>query len=147
MLTVIPIRFRAANQYVAMWHRHHRPAAGCLFCIAVMDETQAIRGVGIVARPVARLLDDGKTCEVVRVATDGCANACSAIYGAARRAARALGYRRIITYTLVSESGVSLRASGWQCAGPAGGGGWDRPNRHRLDRAPTEKKTRWEAHL
>ncbi len=51
-------------------------------------------------------------------------NVCSFLYGAAARAAAAMGYNRIITYTLDSENGASLRASGWICQGKAGGLRW-----------------------
>lgn len=101
-------------------------------------------GVCIVGRPVARMLTDGYTAEVVRLCTDGSRNACSLLYGAAWRAARAVGYRRMITYTLPEEGGVSLRACGWKFAGEAGGGSWDRPGRRRVDTAPTQVKWRWE---
>ncbi len=103
-----------------------------------------MRGVATVGRPVARLLDDGWTLEVNRVATDGAPNACSALYGAARRATFALGYRKLITYTLPEEGGASLRASGWKCIGLAGGGTWNSKSRPRVDKAPTQQKIRWE---
>lgn len=106
-----------------------------------------MRGVAIVGRPVARLLDNGWTLEVNRVCTDGARNACSMLYGAAWRAAKALGFRRLITYTLPEEGGASLRASGWYCVGERGGGTWDRPNnsRPRVDKHPTQVKLLWEA--
>lgn len=143
-LTVTPITLREANAYVARVHRHHGPTRGCLFCIAVADEAGAVRGVAIVGRPVARMLSDGYTAEVLRVATDGCPNACSALYGAAWRAARAIGYRRIGTYTLISEPGTSLVAAGWKLLGEAGGGSWSREGRPRVDLHPTQLKLRWE---
>lgn len=141
-LQIAPITLRAANAYVAEHHRHHKPARGCLFCISVRDD-DGVRGVAIVGRPVSRMLDDGYTAEVTRVCTDGTANACSMLYGAARRAARAVGYQRIVTYTLPGEGGASLRAAGWHCDGNAGGGSWSRDNRQRVDKHPTELKLRW----
>lgn len=96
-------------------------------------------------RPVARHNDDGWTCEVTRVATDGCKNACSALYGAAWRAAKALGYRRLITYTLASEPGTSLRAAGWRVIGQVKGRSWWTPTRPRFDKHPTLDKIAWEA--
>lgn len=100
----------------------------------------------MVGRPVARCLEDGLTVEVRRVATDGCPNACSALYGAAWRGSKALGYLKAITYTLPEEGGASLRGAGWKCAGEAGGGTWSRPGcgRSRIDKHPTQKKPRWE---
>jgi hypothetical protein len=144
-LTVVPITFREASAFVARHHRHHRPARGQVFAVAVADETGTIRGVAQVGRPVARHLQDGWTLEVNRVATDGCPNACSALYGAAWRVARALGWRRLVTYILDTEPGTSLRAAGWTCIGEAGGGSWNVPSRPRVDLAPLQTKIRWEA--
>ena len=143
-LTVVPCTLDEAQEFIARHHRHHGPPQGHKFSVAVADEAGVIRGVATVGRPVARLLDDGWTLEVNRVATDGCPNACSALYGAARRATFALGYRKLITYTLPEEGGVSLRASNWKCIGVAGGGSWNSPSRPRVDKAPTQQKLRWE---
>ena len=112
--------------------------------VAVNDGS-AVRGVAIVGRPSARMLQDGYTAEVVRVATDGARNACSMLYGACWRACRALGYQRLVTYTLPEEGGGSLRAAGWRCIGEAGGGSWSRKGRPRVDLHPTQVKMRWEA--
>ena len=144
-LTVVPITFRDASDFVKEHHRHHRPPRGHKFSVAVADEAGDIRGVAMVGRPVARMSDDGITAEVIRVATDGCPNACSALYGAAWRAARGMGYRRLITYTLPEESGSSLRGAGWRLIGEAGGGSWSRKDRPREDKHPTQMKLKWEA--
>jgi len=142
-LEIVPVRLREANALVTQWHRHHKKAAGCLFCVGV-KAGESVVGVAIVGRPVSRHLDDGWTAEVVRVATDGTDNACSALYGAAWRAARAMGYARIITYTLPEEGGGSLRGAGWRIlAERAGGGKWSRSNRPRLDEHPQQTKIRW----
>ncbi len=103
-----------------------------------------IVGVAIVGRPVSRMLDNGLTLEVTRVATDGTHNACSALYGACRRATFALGYKKLCTYTLPSESGSSLRGAGYRLIGEAGGGSWSREERPRVDKAPLQQKLRWE---
>lgn len=147
MLTVEPISLRAANAYVTEHHRHHKAARGHKFSVSVVDQAGQIRGVGIAGRPVSRMLDASGHLEVVRVCTDGSRNACSMIYGALRRAGVALGYppHKIITYTLASEPGGSLRAAGWVDDGIAGGGTWDRQDRPREDVAPIEKKRRWRA--
>jgi len=144
-LHIRPIGLRAANAFVAEHHRHHGPTRGHKFSICVADAWGQIRGVAIAGRPVARELDDGAHLEVVRVCTDGTPNACSMLYGAVRRAAKAMGYPpdQVITYTLGSESGASLRAAGWRLAGCTEGGSWDRPRRSRVDSHPTEKKLRW----
>lgn len=144
-LTIIPCDLGDANAFVAQVHRHHPPVVGHRFSIAVSDEGGGVRGVAIVGRPVARHMDNGWTLEVTRVATDGCPNACSALYGACWRAARALGYRRCITYTLASEPGTSLRAAGWRVVGETSGGSWSRRLRPRVDRHPLQGKLRWEA--
>ncbi len=146
MLQVVPIDLAEANEFIRRYHRHHKPVvAGYKFCVAVADDDQIV-GVAIVGLPVARHLCDGWTLEVRRTCTDGTPNANSMLYGACWRAARALGYRRLVTYTLPSESGSSLRAAGWRCIGKTGGGTWNRPNcgRPRVDLHPTEPKLRWE---
>lgn len=135
---------KAANILVKQWHRHHRPTQGGLFAVGVEHEGEIV-GAAIIGRPVARMLQDGFTAEVTRCVTDGSKNACSCLYGAAWRACKALGYRRLITYTLASESGSSLKASGWREIGPRGGGSWSVPSRPRVDKHPTEQKTLWEA--
>lgn len=95
-------------------------------------------------RPVARLNQDGRTAELTRLASDGTRNVCSFLYGRAWRAARALGYVRMITYTLASEDGASLRGAGWRLIGAAGGSSWSRPSRPRIDTHPLEQKQLWE---
>lgn len=142
-LRIVPCDFDEACAFVARHHRHHRPPKGAKFSIAVAVDG-AVVGVAIVGRPVARALDDGLTLEVTRCATDGTRNACSKLYGACWRAALALGYRRLGTYTLASESGASLRAAGWKIVGQTRGRSWDCPSRPRVDKHPTQAKLRWE---
>jgi hypothetical protein len=125
-------------------HRHHQPPRGHKFSLAAVN-LETVVGVAIVGRPVAKGLQDGMTLEVTRVATDGFRNACSMLYGACRRATFALGYARLVTYTLPEEGGASLRGAGYRCIGSAGGGSWSRTSRPRVDRAPTQGKLRWEA--
>ena len=144
MIKLTPISLAKANAYINEHHRHHKGTAGHKFSVACSDDGGEIVGVAIAGRPVARMLDDGLTLEVTRLCTNGTRNACSMLYSAAWRAAKAMGYRKMITYTLDSESGVSLKAAGWKCAGLAGGGSWDRQSRRRTDKAPTCKKIRWE---
>lgn len=146
-LRLRPIGLRAANAYVGTVHRHHGPVRGHKFAVSVVDEDEQIRGVGIAGRPKARMLQSDDYLEVVRVATDGATNACSMLYGALRRAGIALGYdpKRIVTYTLESESGASLRASGWHEDGTTDGGSWSRADRPRADSHPLEPKRRWRA--
>jgi hypothetical protein len=143
-LTIVPTTLKAANAYIAQYHRHNRPVPGCISVVAVSDG-ERLRGVAVVGRPIARALDDGFTAEVRRCCTDGAPNACSMLYRAAWRAVKALGYRKVITYTLPEEGGASLRASGFTLADAnAGGGRWNRPGRRAADTHPTGKKLRWE---
>lgn len=142
-MILVPCTLAEANAFVEQHHRHHGPVVGHKFSIAVHDNGM-IHGVVIVGRPVNRVLDDGWTLEVTRCATDGYRNASSALYGAAWRASKALGYKRLITYTLCSEPGASLRASGWTLIGECGGGGWNRKSRPRVDKHPLQHKLRWE---
>jgi len=142
-LRVIPLTLADANAFVVQHHRHHKPVVGHKFSLGAAKDGEVV-GVAIVGRPVSRIRDDGWTLEVTRLCTDSTRNACSFLYGAAARAAFALGYRRIGTYTLPSEGGSSLRACGWKLIGERGGGGWSCPSRPRVDRHPTEPKLLWE---
>lgn len=131
-------------ELIAELHRQEVwPVPGAKFCVACSDG-QKIVGVAIVGRPIARHADDGWTLEVNRVATDGTRNANSFLYGAVRRAAWAIGYKRLITYTLPQESGASLRAAGYRLIGAAGGGTWNRESRPRIDTHPTQEKLKWQ---
>jgi hypothetical protein len=131
-LRLVPVSLAQANEHVAHWHRHSNPVVGHLFSVGVSDNEGVLRAVGICGRPVARHYDDGDTVEVTRVASDGTANCTSMLYGALQRAAFALGYRRVITYTLATESGSSLRASGWRViAQRPPRKGWSVPSRPR----------------
>lgn len=142
-IEIVPCELGEANAFVACHHRHHQPVVGHKFSLgAVVGEI--VVGVAIIGRPVARHIDDGWTLEVNRVATDGTPNACSALYGAARRACFALGYRKLVTYTLPTESGASLRGAGYRLIGEAGGGSWSVPSRPRVDKHPLQVKLKWE---
>jgi hypothetical protein len=141
---VQPITFKEACAFIRKHHRHHKPPTGWMFGCAVNDGEKVV-GVATVGRPVARMLQDGYTLEVNRLCTDGTPHVASKLYAACWRAAKALGYRRLITYTLASESGTSLRAAGWREVYRTKGGSWDTPSRPRVDTHPTEQKTLWEA--
>ena len=139
-----PVSLNAAREWIGRIHRHlRRPVTGWLFGIEILRGEQRI-GVACAARPSARLLQDGTTCEISRVAViEGEHNACSFAYGALRRAAAALGYTRIVTYTLQHEPGTSLRAAGFVDDGQAGGGEADRPSRRRGPVEQSGPKRRW----
>lgn len=144
MLSLQPITYPEACRFIHQHHRHHLPPQGWKFGIAVNDGERVV-GVVTVGRPVARRLDDGWTLEVTRCCTDGTRHAASMLYGASWRAARALGYRRLITYTLIEEPGTSLKAAGWKSLYQTDGGSWSVPSRPRVDRHPLGQKTLWEA--
>jgi len=103
-----------ANEFVRRLHRHSRPVVGCKFALGVADDDGVLRGVAIVGRPTSPKINQKLPCEITRVCTDGARNACSMLYGAARRAARAMGHQPIYTYTLPGEGGASLRAAGFR---------------------------------
>ena len=147
MLVICPITFREASDFVSEHHRHHPPPRGHKFSIGCCDENGRTVGVAMIGRPVARAYDDGWTLEVNRTCTDGTANVNSMLYGAAWRAAKALGYRRLITYTVESESGASLRAAGWKViAKRAPRPGWNTPSRLRMNTTKHDiQRSLWEA--
>ena len=135
-LEIRPCSLKEANVYVAAYHRHNQPTTGHKWSVAVYDG-ERLCGVAIAGRPIARKLDDGLTIEIRRVCTDGTRNACSILYGACARVAKAMGYRRIVTYTLQSEPGTSLKAAGFANCGEAGGyPGMCPPARERLNKSP-----------
>ncbi len=145
-LAVTPINLDEANAFVEQHHRHHKPVPGAKFCVAVSKDDE-VRGVAIVGRPVSRHIDDGWTREVNRCCTDGTRNACSMLYATAWKAAKAMGYTSLITYTMESEGGASLRGAGWRCVGKATtrvGQGWNVRSRPRVDTHPLQQKLKWE---
>jgi hypothetical protein len=144
MLTIVPIELAEANAFIVKHHRHHGKVIGWKFGVACADENGTVVGVATVGRPVSRHLDNGWTLEVNRLCTDGTPHAASMLYGAAWRAAKSLGYRRLITYILDTEKGVSLIAAGWRLLGERGGGSWDCKSRPRVDKHPTQMKLLWE---
>jgi hypothetical protein len=157
-LRLVPIDLDDANAFVRLYHRHHEPVAGHKFSLGcAIGET--IIGIVIVGRPTSRMRQDGNTLEVTRLCTDGVKrptgrlnrsgepcfhNPCSFLYAAAARAAHALGYGRIGTYTLKTESGASLVAAGWRVISETTGGSWNRKGRPRVDKHPTAPKLLWE---
>lgn len=142
-LTIVPIFQDEAFAFIEQYHRHHKKPVGSIFRVAIQDEEKIV-GVAVVGRPVSRMLQDGFTLEVTRLCTDGTKNACSALYAACWRVAKELGYRRLITYILNTEPGISLNAAGWKLIGERGGGSWDTPSRGRVDKHPIQKKLLFE---
>lgn len=130
-MIAVPMELKDAQAYINQYHRHHQAAHRDKFRIAAMENGEIV-GVVQVGRPVSRVLDDGKTLEVLRLCTNGKKDVCSFLYSRAARIAKEMGYQKIITYILESESGTSLRASGWSCeAVGVGGSDWNVPSRPR----------------
>lgn len=151
-LRVVPITLAEANAYIQHVHRHNGALPSARLAVALIEGGGRVRGVAVAGIPKARMLMDRGTMEINRVGTDGIRNGCSMLYAAITRACRALGYARLITYTLASEPGTSLKASGWRIAGEYGGGSWVGRNANRgvtdyRDRHNTGPKVRWEIEL
>ena len=143
-LELHPVSLKTANEFVKSTHRHSKPTVGHKFSLAAFVDDVLV-GVAIVGRPVGRGLDDGFTSEALRVCTDGTRNACSFLYGAAWRASRAMGYRRMVTYTLDSEGGASVRAAGGVATATVTPRVWDTPSRPRdVDHHKVSARVRWE---
>lgn len=145
----VPMKLTEAAIYVANFHRHNKPPAGGIFAVGASNGDKLI-GVAIVGRPVARYLDDGKTLEVTRccVVDDAPKGACSFLYARCWQAAKALGWQKLITYTLQSETGASLRGAGWKCVAELkanNAAGWQsRPGRE-WQPVVGQAKFRWES--
>lgn len=146
MLYIEHIELKQANDFVINHHRHHKSVVGHKFSLGCYSDNTLV-GVAIVGRPIARRIDQYDTVEVLRLCTDGTKNACSKLYSACRRAAKELGYRRIITYILETEPGISLIASGWKYCYTNKGGSWNVVSRPRKDSAPTIPKKLYECIL
>jgi len=146
-MKIIPLRMSQANEFISKYHRHNKPVdhRAHRFSIGLVDDSGKLIGVAIAGQPIAQKNDDGFTLEVLRVCVlDGYPNANSMLYGRVKRIGMLMGYRRIITYTLESESGASLRAIG---AKPTRirTYTWSRPARPRDDQEVTYlPKLRWE---
>lgn len=141
-LSVVPLTLKEANNLVATLHRHHKPVVGHRFSIGAKLDDKLV-GAAIVGRPVARMTDIQTTAEVTRLVTDGTPNACSILYAACARAAKAMGFQRIQTFVLDSEPATSLKASGWTYEHTTSGGdGWQSRTGRRTDQ-PTVPKQRW----
>lgn len=144
-MEIRPITLKQASEFINTHHRHHKATVGCKFAIGCYEKDIMV-GVAVSGRPVSRYLDDGLTCEINRVCTDGTYNACSMLYGACCRIAKAMGYKKIITYILESENGSSLKASNFICECQAGGTHWT-GDRNKGQNIPHELKTRWVRYL
>lgn len=147
-MRVVPLTLAEANAYVKHIHRHNGPLPSARLSVALIDHYGVVHGVAVAGIPKARSLMDRGTMEINRVGTDGIRNGCSMLYAAITRACRALGYSRLVTYTLASEPGTSLKASGWTAVADSPGGSWSRGRQAcRVDTHDTGPKVRWEIHL
>lgn len=154
-MKVIPLSISKANQFVIQFHRHNGRTSrnGGKFAIGAYDEVLGLVGVAIVGNPIARNLMDGFTVEVLRTCTrpDAPKNTNSFLYGACRRVWQAMGGKKIITYTLQSESGSSLRGAGWDSVAEVKPSkGWSRPGigrRRDYQEIYSEPKIRWESNI
>jgi hypothetical protein len=146
-LRPVPVTFAEANRYVADFHRHTGPLPSARLVVGITDAAGLLRGVAIAGLPKARMLMARDTLEVNRVCTDGVPNGCSMLYAAITRAAKALGYARLLTYTLERETGASLKASGWTEVAVFGGGKWSEMRGTGSDEHDTGPKVRWEISL
>ena len=117
-LIVVPISTSEANHFVANFHRHNKPVQGAKFAIGASDGSRLV-GVAICGNPVSATLMDGFTLEVTRVCVldDAPKNTCSFLYGRCWRIWQQMGGRRMVTYTLQTESGSSLKGAGWKIVG------------------------------
>lgn len=142
-MKAVPITIREANNFVRKYHRHNQPVVGSKFSIGAELDGKLV-GVAIAGRPVARLLDNGKTLEIVRVCTDGTRNANSFLYGKVKQIGLLMGYESIITYTLKNESGASLKAVGAIKEAEIKPQSWNRAGRERIEQSVySQEKIRW----
>jgi hypothetical protein len=140
-LRIIPLELDEANELVSRWHRHHKPAVGHRFSIGVATGDGEVVGAAIIGRPVARLTDYRSVLEVTRLVTNGHKNACSILYAAAARVAREMGYEKIQTFVLDTETGTSLVAAGWQLEGlTSASHTWNNRDGRRDDQPKTPKR-------
>lgn len=140
-----PYPVKHAIQFVREVHRRLPSLQGGMWSVA-LHNAEGIRGVAIVGRPNARVLDNGERLQVLRVAViPGTANGCSMLYGSCSRAARAMGASDLFTYIHDDETGVSLKAAGWveDTEFSSDGGQWSRPSRERPETAEPGKKRRY----
>ena len=151
-LKILPLTLKQANEAVARLHRHHKPVVGHRFSIGCAEDgnLEMLRGAAICGRPVARGCDPYRVLEVTRLVTDGTKNACSILYASCARIAREMGFQKIQTYILETESGVSLTAAGWVWEANTAGGDWNHSKKNKGTRRtdqPMMAKQRWSKSL
>lgn len=138
-----PWSVKAALPFVARVHRRLPKVQGAMWAVSVRKLGEVV-GVALVGHPARLLAEDDATLGVLRVAVlEGNQNACSMLYGACSRAARAMGADDCVTYTHGDEPGTSLKAAGWIDGGLTRGGEHDRPSRQRELAIDATPKRRW----
>jgi hypothetical protein len=142
MLRAIPLTRDEANRFIVAKHRHHGRVTSHRFIVGAELDGELV-GCAVVECPNAPRLQDSRVAEVTRLCTDGTKNVCSLLYAKCSKLAREWGFKRIITYILDTETGVSLRASGWVFEANTRGGTRHRPSRPRTDKSSTQPKQRW----
>ena len=147
-LQLVPMSIKEARDYVNQYHRHNKAPQGGKFAIGCSDGDGLV-GVAIVGRPVNHSLDNGSTAEVLRVCTteESPKNTCSFLYGACWRASKAMGYTRIITYTLQTESGASLKGAGFKIIAETKPGTWHQYRDREWQPIYGQMKFRWEKEI
>lgn len=142
----VPLTLKQLNAFVSEHHRHHKPVQGHRFSLGALNTDGTLVGACSVGRPVARGCDPYTTAEVTRLVTDGSSNVCSFLYGACARICKEMGFKKIQTYILQEEPGVSLKASGWVFEGDTAGGDWNHSAAYKGKRRndqPQGPKQRW----
>lgn len=142
-LHVRPMLVAPAREHVLKNHRRLPRLRGAMWAVGCYDGADLL-GVALVGRPRARAADGLGRLELVRLSVvEGVPNACSMLYGACARAARAMGALDLWTYIHEDEPGTSLRAAGWIFDRMTRAEEWDRPSRARGKAADARPKARW----
>ncbi|MCP1161243.1 MULTISPECIES: XF1762 family protein [Bacillus] len=143
-LQTIPITLKIAQEFISKFHRHNQAPQGHKFSIGLWDHDVLI-GVIIAGSPVARHNNNGFTLEITRCCLKSSIyrNGISKMIGSVYQVAKAMGYTKIITYTLDHESGDSLKSCGFELEAITSGGSWNSTARKRENKAPTTPKKRW----
>lgn len=151
-LELVEVGLTEAKDFIRTHHAHNVPPLSWRWGHGLRNGGELV-AVATVGRPVARMIDGTTTVEVTRLCVNReldkelTWNACSQLYTAAAREAKARGFKKAITYTLETESGHALKAAGWVAEWKTKGGSWNRPSRGRTDKAPTCRKIRWAKYL
>lgn len=140
---IVPVELKEANSFIESLHRHHKPVQGHRFSIG-LEKDGVLVGVATIGRPVSRHTSQKEVLEVTRLCTDGTKNACSALYSAAARIGKEMGYKKIQSFILDSETGSSLKASGWVFESISRGGQWKHTDgKQRRTDQPTNPKQKY----